>query len=58
MLPPSSGTKCIRRARSAGYLDKWSLRTRKGIIPPIVGYTAHSHYVLKSFWFQILSTEQ
>jgi len=50
MLPPSSGTKRIRRARSAG--------TRKGIIPPIVSYTAHSHYVLESSWFQILSRDQ
>jgi hypothetical protein len=47
----------MKRARSAGYLDKWSLITRKGIIPPIVGYTAHSHYILTSFWFKILSTD-
>jgi len=58
MVPPSSGRKCIRKARSAGYLDKLSLRTRKGIIPPITGYTAHSHYVLESSWFQILSRDQ
>jgi hypothetical protein len=52
MLPPSSGRKCMRGARSAGYLDKLPLRNRKGIIPLIIGYTANSHYVLESSCFK------